>query len=126
MTIQECVDNILLQNKKNEQDLLYSHKLGRRRKVSNKMIGELKSKLKEDNMNLKQIKIFIVMRDIKVHNNYIYIMNRRINGVSSKKEELLEDNKYEVIDNIVLDYYHETGNTSIITLLIPSFIILMK
>jgi len=73
------------------------------------MINELKSKLKEDNMNLNQVRIFLVMRDVKVHNNYIYIMSRRINGVSFKKrEELLEDNKYEVIDDIVLDYYHET------------------
>ena len=48
------------------------------------------------------------MRDVKVHNNYIYIMSRRINGVSFKKKELLEDDKYEVIDDIVLDYYHET------------------
>jgi len=78
MIIQEFVDNILLQNKKNEQDLLYSHKLGRR-KVSDEMIDELKSKLKEDNMNLKQVRIFLVMRDVKVHNNYIYIMSRRIN-----------------------------------------------
>ena len=72
------------------------------------MINELKSKLKENNMNLKQVRIFLVMRDIKVNNNYIYIMSRRINGVSYKKEELLEDNKYEVIDDIVLDYYYET------------------
>ena len=43
------------------------------------MINELKSTLKENNMNLKQIKIFLVMKDIKVHNNYIYIMSRRIN-----------------------------------------------
>ena len=72
------------------------------------MINELKSKLKEDNMNLKQVRIFLVMRDIKVNNNYIYIMSSRINGVSYKKEELLEDDRYEVIDDILLDYYHET------------------
>ena len=107
MTIQEYVDNILLQNKKNEQDSLYSIKL-ERRKVSDEMIDELKSKLKEDNMNLKQVRIFLVMRDIKVNNNYTYIMSRRINGVSYKKEELLEDDRYEVIDDILLDYYHET------------------
>ena len=46
------------------------------------MINELKRKLKEDNMNLNQVRIFLVMRDIKVHNNYTYIMSRRINGVS--------------------------------------------
>ena len=46
------------------------------------MINELKRKLKEDNMNLNQIRISFVMRDVKVHNNYIYIMSRRINGVS--------------------------------------------
>ena len=107
MTIQESVDNILLQNKKNEQDSLYSHKLWRR-KVSDEMIDELKSKLKEDNMNLKQVRIFLVMRDVKVNNNYTYIMSRRMNGVSFKKEELLEDDRYEVIDDILLDYYHET------------------
>ena len=82
MIIQEFVDNILLQNKKNEQYLLYSYKLGKRRKVSNEMIDELKSKLKEDNMNLNRVRIFLVMRDIKVNNNYTYIMSRRINGVS--------------------------------------------
>ena len=71
------------------------------------MIDELKSKLKEDNMNLKQVRIFLVMRDVQVNNNYIYIM-RKINGVSYKKEELLEDDRYEVIDDILLDYYHET------------------
>ena len=54
MTIQEYVDNILLQNKKNEQDSLYSIKL-ERRKVSDEMIDELKSKLKEDNMNLELV-----------------------------------------------------------------------
>ena len=43
------------------------------------MINELKSKLKEDNMNLKQIRTFLVMRDVQVNNNYIYIMSRRIN-----------------------------------------------
>jgi len=72
------------------------------------MIDELKSKLKEDNMNLKQVRIFLVMRDVKVNNNYTYIMSSRINGVSFKKEELLEDDRYEVIDDILLDYYHET------------------
>ena len=88
MIIQESVDNILLQNNKNEQDLLYNHKLWRRKK-SNEMINELKSKLKEDNMNLNQVRIFLVMRDIKVHNNYIYIMNRRMNGVSFKKRRII-------------------------------------
>ena len=87
MTIQESVDNILLQNKKNEQDPLHSHKLWR--KVSYEMIDELKSKLKEDNMNLKQVRIFLVMRDIKVNNNYIYIMSRRINWVSFKKRRII-------------------------------------
>ena len=72
------------------------------------MIDKLKSKLKEDNMNLKQIRIFLVMRDVKVNNNYTYIMSSRISGVIFKKEELLEDDRYEVIDDILLDYYHET------------------
>ena len=40
------------------------------------MINELKSKLKEDNMNLKQVRIFLVMRDVQVNNNYTYIMSR--------------------------------------------------
>ena len=53
------------------------------------MIDELKSKLKEDNMNLKQVRIFLVMRDIKVHNNYIYIMSRIINGGSFKKRRII-------------------------------------
>ena len=72
------------------------------------MIDKLKNKLKEDNMNLKQVRIFLAMRDVQVNNNYTYIMSRRINWVSFKKEELLEDDRYEVIDDILLDYYHET------------------
>ena len=43
------------------------------------MINELKSKLKEDNMNLNQVRIFLVIKYVKVNNNYIYIMSRRIN-----------------------------------------------
>ena len=43
------------------------------------MIDKLKNKLKEDNMNLKQVRIFLAMRDVQVNNNYTYIMSRRIN-----------------------------------------------
>ena len=103
-----CVDNMLLKDKKCKSDPQYTRKIGRRRKVSDDVLKELKEELHKDNMSLNQVQSFLAQRDVKVDKKYVYGMCKKLNDVTCKKEDLLEEDRYKVTDDQLLKYCEDT------------------